>query len=619
MKNPLNPKGFLRPRTSACMMAASFAAMAFSHAAPLWWAGGDGNYFDNSWVNAGNTPQTPVAADQVFVGNGATVTIDSDLTIAELVTGRFTSPPPGQTGIGTINITGGTISVTNWLTAGRGQDSLPVTGTIHISGGTVNKTGAGQTAVGRQAGATGFLTISGNAIFNHGGTGPLHVGSGTGGQGTMNVQGGVINYSPTSGGEFHVGANGGNTGTMNQSGGTVNVTAGARLAVGSGAGSTGTFNLSGGNLNVGNLPIVIGRDNGSGTMTMTGGTVTKTGNTNVILGTLGTGSSQGHLHQSGGLFDIQGGRLVITEQNATSSVTLSGTAQLNAPLVSMAERHADGQATLNLNGGTLVTGEINGNAPWTPGDTGPGTSTIHFNGGLLRAAGNNSAFIANITNANIGNGGMRIDTNGFAIGTAQNFTGTGTGGLEVLGGGSLELNGNSSHTGITLVSIGSLYVNGELSNTSATSVEDGATLGGNGSLAGATTIHENGTISPGMSVGELSLEMLAILENGIFLAEITGAGVNDKLDISGAFIFDGILKLALDGYAPVLGDEFDLADFSGNVTGSWSLDISDAALSPGLLWDTSRFNTEGILQVIPEPSSALLLLLGGLPILRRRR
>ncbi|RYD39374.1 MAG: PEP-CTERM sorting domain-containing protein, partial [Verrucomicrobiaceae bacterium] len=159
-----------------------------------------------------------------------------------------------------------------------------------------------------------------------------------------------------------------------------------------------------------------------------------------------------------------------------------------------------------------------------------------------------------------------------------------------------------------------------LSATSATTVDSGALLGGTGSLANGATIKGNATISPGIdSVGTLSLGSLTIENTGIYLAGITGNMQSDKLNVTGNFNFDGVLKVVLGSYVPVAGDMFDVADFSGTVTGNWTLDTSLAGLTPGLNWDSSLFASQGLLQIVPEPSTSLLGLAGAVALMRRRR
>ncbi|MDB6119491.1 MAG: hypothetical protein JWO08_3272, partial [Verrucomicrobiaceae bacterium] len=47
--------------------------------------------------------------------------------------------------------------------------------------------------------------------------------------------------------------------------------------------------------------------------------------------------------------------------------------------------------------------------------------------------------------------------------------------------------------------------------------------------------------------------------------------------------------------------------------------LPDLSGTPGLSWDVSRFTTSGSIVVVPEPGRVLLLCLGSLGLLMRRR
>lgn len=87
---------------------------------------------------------------------------------------------------------------------------------------------------------------------------------------------------------------------------------------------------------------------------------------------------------------------------------------------------------------------------------GTGSATVNFNGGVLRAKVNESNFIENLDVANVQGGGLRIDSNGFNVSTSQILTGTG--GLEKSGAGQLTLNGANTYSGTTTVSAGVLRI-----------------------------------------------------------------------------------------------------------------------------------------------------------------
>jgi autotransporter-associated beta strand protein len=68
----------------------------------------------------------------------------------------------------------------------------------------------------------------------------------------------------------------------------------------------------------------------------------------------------------------------------------------------------------------------------------------------------------------------------------------GSGQLRKIGAGTLTLSGANSYRGATTVSTGALYVEGnQASATGSVTVDQGATLGGKGTIGGATTINGN--------------------------------------------------------------------------------------------------------------------------------
>jgi hypothetical protein len=108
---------------------------------------------------------------------------------------------------------------------------------------------------------------------------------------------------------------------------------------------------------------------------------------------------------------------------------------------------------------------------------------------------------------------------------------------------------------------------------------------------------------------------------------------HDQLAITGTLTMEAgatILLENLAGYEFMLGDVFNLMDWAGLNVGVGGPDrVWDAELDlllpelggSSLLWDTSLFNSHGVIFVsAPEPGRILLLVLGlGSLILRRRR
>ncbi len=65
----------------------------------------------------------------------------------------------------------------------------------------------------------------------------------------------------------------------------------------------------------------------------------------------------------------------------------------------------DGTGTVNLLGGTVTTNKL-------VKGVGTGTATVNFNGGVVRASGDNTTFISGLDGAYIYSGGATLDTDG---------------------------------------------------------------------------------------------------------------------------------------------------------------------------------------------------------------
>jgi T5SS/PEP-CTERM-associated repeat protein len=464
------------------------------------------------------------------------------------------------------------------------------TGTVNVIGGTwINN---GSLKIGSSG--TASLTISNGTVSNTIGT----VGSNSGSNGTVNVSGGNWTNSTT----LTIGNTSGSKGNLTLTGGTVLNTSGT---VGSNSGSIGIVNVSGGNwTNSGSLRI---GNSGTGSLTITGGTVS---NTYGYVG-FATGSN-GTVNVSGGTWTNSGNLTIGNAGNGTLNLTGNGAVSVGSGLVTLANTSGK-TGTLNLGNGT--------------------------------AAGTLSA--ATITGGN-GTAVVNINQSGtYSLGSNM----TGSLALNHIGTGNTSLAGANTYTGNTTVSAGTLNVNGSTSASSRFTVANGATLGGNGTIGGATMIY--GIHSPGNSPGiQTFTGNLTYDTSGGSIPTVnwqlsdntdTDFSAFDQIVVGGNLAFNTPTSLVLDfsGYGDVdwadgfwtTDQSWVIYDVTGTTTGANILSIATAnwadnsgdsfntllsgsAFSLGLQGNDLVLNYTAGTSAVPEPSqvAASLLALIGLGI-----
>jgi autotransporter-associated beta strand protein/T5SS/PEP-CTERM-associated repeat protein len=331
-------------------------------------------------------------------------------------------------GTGTLNPTGN-LMVGAWAADRTGTLNINTTGGVNITGGLfiANDNGTIGT-MNLESGAVvvshvpGFATDNAQ-IGNNGGVGALNISGGSfdasrnfrvgneGGTGTVTITGGSLTIAGTD--DIFIGRDRG-TGVVNQSGGVVDFNHNTFIGNGNNASSdtSGTYTLSDGVLNV-RREFAIGREGAnathSGTLTMTGGTINKTGDEKMLVG---QNNGKGTVTHSGGTINVNN-ELFIGNENAGAegTYTLSGTAALNVGNELIVGRES-GTGTLNVDGGTITTtgngnmyvGRKNGTGTLnqtagtvsvnlefgvgTTQDGQAGTGTYDLSGGTLTAAGN---------------------------------------------------------------------------------------------------------------------------------------------------------------------------------------------------------------------------------------
>ncbi len=541
-----------------------------------------------------------VAGDKgiLNVGNGATYTSNQDFNVGDVGGGSGTVPVNGNNG-GVVNVSGtGTTMTLGSMFVGKGgnvaTNGNKATGVFNQTGGAVS------TAANTQIGGFGIgqYNLSGGTFTRTNGF--LSIARQTGSVGVVDISGGTLNdntpgnrsivgelgtavLNVRTGGNFVIGS------SSNNSGGTL--TSGlAALTIGNNAGSLGVVNLmDGGTITTRSIGSV--GATATSILNFNGGVLKNAAETATFIQNLTTAN----VFAGGAKIDTTAGNATISQKleapagNGVASISATGSGFTTTPIVQITGGGGTGAtAVATVDGAGALTGFI---------ITSPGT-------------GYTSAPTVTISDAF----GTQL------AGTSALNAGNTSGGLTKQGINTLTLTAASTYTGATVVSAGTLLVNGSLTGTSGVTVSSGATLGGNAStIAGNSVVDSGGFISPGNSVGTISLANLDL--QGTYLAEITGNGVNDQINAAaGNFnVGNNALISILLSYNPAAGDSFDLVNFA-NYTGDSTPAFSfNQGLDSGLSWDTSNFTSNGIITVIPEPSVTLLAVAGSALLLRRRR
>ena len=575
----------------------------YANAETKTWLPSSGNWnVDSNW-SGGTVPSSSYDA-----------VVDSGRTILVPVSGAARFLYVGNSGTGTLNVNGGTVTTTVGYLGYNARSN----GTANVTSGTWNNSGSLYVGVY----GTGTLNIDGGYVTD--GEGYLGSNFGGGHEGTATVTSGTWNNS----GSLYVGYTG--TGALNINGGTVidssgeirkgtaTVTSGTwnnsgSLYVGY-LNSTGTLNINGGTVN--NITSYVGYSQGSnGSATVTGGTWNNSGTLYV-----GCYSGTGALNVNGGTVTNVNGSLG-NYPGSNGSATVTSGMWNNSGYLRVGD---SGTGTLNINGGTVTnsTGFIgyylvasgtalppgtyfgNGTATVTSGTWAnanslyvgySGTGTLNLSGGgvVSVSSGTGTLTIASQAGStgtlNLGDGVTvgTLNTTSVAGGSGTatvNFNHTGgytfipslTGILSVnkLGSGTTILSGSNTYTGLTTISAGELDVNGSLGAASAVTAAIGATLGGSGTVNG--TVAVNGTLKGTLTTGTVSGSGLISPGNSPGMLQVASIDASRGLSFAFEFTLANTTPVSLSAQASgndILFLTSKSTPFMGNLTSDNTISI----------------------------------------------
>ncbi len=402
---------------------------------------------------------------------------------------------------------------------------------------------------------TGTMTLNNATANTH--SGGTTVGAGTLLAATNNQLGtGALNVA--TGATLTTGASTTQTVSSANNAATINIGSGAILRGTTGVTNTGTVNVGSGGQVTSGTSIA-----NSGTLNFNGGSAALRSDTNQITNT-------GRININSGTLTVKGNLLgtgLIALQNGTTlrSDTVNQRIDNNIDV-------ASGTATLDSNGNNLT---VNGNVAGVGTLNKIGLGSVTWNGtnnGLTTVNGGTlTTSTANII------GDVQTSTNS-TLNLNQTSSGTysgnisGNGQLIKDGAATTTLTGNSTYSGGTTVREGTLRV-GQSGNggiQSNVQVNQNATLGGGGIVAGNVNVSQGGRIAAGNSIGTLNITGNLTAGGSNFENELNPTQ-SDRVNVSGTADITGATLQNV--FTPTTGyvtRMFRILDATGGVNGRFA-------------------------------------------------
>lgn len=216
---------------------------------------------------------------------------------------------------------------------------------------------------------------------------------------------------------------------------------------------------------------------------------------------------------------------------------------------------------------------------------------FELSGGTLDLSGSSGTTIAELSgteNATIVLGNMADLTINQESNTTFAGNISGDGSLIKTGDGRLNLTGDSTYSGETIIGGGILSVNGSV--ISDITIQAGAVLGGTGTT-GDVTIQQGGAFNPGNSTGTIQVVGSLVFASGsAYQVEVDASGLADRINVAGSVkINDGVTinVLAADGnYRP--STKYLILTASDKISGHFAAVSTDLAFLDAKLVQSSK-------------------------------
>ena len=421
-----------------------------------------------------------------------------------------------------------------------------------------------QGTIGPGNSGDGVKFKAGGSVINMGAIDGGNLGNGIwveGAPGTVDNRAGATIHGTNGGVVFKIG---GPAGTVTNAGTITAESLGAAVSLGGG----GIFtNLAGG---------VVQSHGGSNAVSIILGTSRTVINSGLIKSN-DSGFATGVAIQNGVLTNNAGGQ-ILGAYNGVWANGSSATSITNAGLIEASKAQGGGSAIEVDGGGTVVnSGTIrsltSNGATTDAGISFTGAGTITNSGTIASATGGLAIRFKGSATHN-----LTLDTGSILGGNVQG--GTGTDSLTLQGtstesvakflsfenlsmqGSDWTLTGNGTFATATTVQAGILRVNGQLTSPSV-AVASGGTLTGAGTIVGAVTVADGGTLS-GRNGQTLTMSSLALDRGSIVAAALGAPGTTGLFNITGNLTLAGTLNVTnAGGYSSGV---YRLFDYGGTLT-----------------------------------------------------